>query len=190
MARSFPNSGRAARVALAGLLALALASCREIAIVADVVFPTTVPGLPSDQPWESLPLRRWMTEAAFEPVAISACFTCREPAVAGLFRARGKEAEALRGALRNPAALLGGQRFARSRQRGGPRPVVARVAAEPAREGGLEGAVLRATRPDGKRGVAVYAMLAERPGETSVVVIVAPSEASARQLARGIAPRL
>lgn len=73
----------AARVGLAALLLLGIAGCREFGIVADVVFPSTVPGLPADRTWESLPLRRWLTDPGIEPVAISACFDCPEPAVVG-----------------------------------------------------------------------------------------------------------
>lgn len=189
MARSSPNSGRRVLLGLAATLALGVASCRQLGIVADVVFPSTVPGLPADQSWESLPLRRWLTETGIEPVAISACFSCPEPVVAGYFRARGADGVALRRALANPAALLSGRTVGKVRRSPRVRPGLARVAAQPAQEGGLAGALMVATGSRGRRA-AVYGMVVERAGVTSAVVIVAVSEEAARRIARGVAPNL
>lgn len=182
---------RSCRRALAAGLALSLASCAEIATVADVVFPSSVPGLPADQPWESLPIRRWLTDSPIEPVAISACFTCSEPAVAGLFRSRGEEAASMRQAAADPAALVAmltrekppGHRSGKTASR-------SRVEAEPAQEGGAPGLLVRMARKDGSRKAAGYVAALDRGGETQLLVIVARSEATARALARNVVPRL
>ena len=183
MAPSFRSNG-ASLVAIALALALGLGSCREIGIAADVVFPSTVPGLPAHEPWESLPLRRWLTESSLEPVAISVCYGCAEPAVVGLFRARGADVVRIRTALGRPGSLL-----EPSGKRTRIRPGRARIATEGAPEGGLPGAMMVATGRRGKQA-AVYGLMAERGDTASVVVIVARSREVARRLARGIAPRL
>lgn len=191
MGRSFGIDAWSCRRALAAGLALSLASCAEITTVADVVFPSRVPGLPSDQPWESLPIRRWLTESPIEPVAISACFTCPEPAVAGLFRGRGEEGASLRRAAEDPAALVA--MLTREKppegRAGKPAPRI-RVEAEPAREGGAPGLLVRLARRDGSRKAAGYVAALERDGATQILVIVARSEATARSLARDVVPRL
>ena len=182
-------SRRPAKAAIAAALALVVAACAELHTVADVVFPSTVPGLPAEGGWTSLPLRRWLTEEGIEPVAISACMDCPEPAVAGLFRARGADAARLRAASGDPAALVA----ALTRAPGGraKRPGMrARVAAEAAQEGGRPGYLVRLSRQDGSRRAAGYVATVEQAGATQVLVIVATSEASARRLARGIIPRL
>lgn len=188
-------AGRLRRLAAIALLGLPLATCRDASIVMDVAFPSTVPGLPSDQPWTSLPVRRWLTKSGIEPVAISACLApeCREPAVAGLFRARGPDAAKLQQAARDPAALVAALttrrpplRPARARQA----PVKARITAEPAQEGEAPGFVIRLSRTDGSRAAAGYVVAVERHGVVSSLVIVAATEASARALARSIVPRL
>lgn len=182
-------------LAACALLTLPLGSCRDLSTVMDVVFPSTVPGLPSDQPWTSLPVRRWLTETGIEPVAISACLApeCREPAVAGLFRARGPDAAALQRAAGDPSALVAALskrkpsiRRADSRQA----PARARIAAEPAQEGGLSGFVIRMVRPDGRGAAAGYVATVDARGVVSALIIVAQSEANARALARSIVPRL
>jgi hypothetical protein len=182
---------------LAAALLLPLASCAELNTLVDVAFPQTVPGLPADQPWVSLPVRRWLTETAIEPVAISACIaeTCREPSVAGLFRARGHQAAALRRAAGDPAALVAAltarrdaDRRTTAASRKGTQP--ARITAERANEGGPAGFVVRLSRPDGSRAAAGYAAAIEGAGRTDLLVIVAGSEGGARELARRIVPRL
>lgn len=173
-------------MALAGVLSAA--SCAEITTVVDVVFPATVPGLPSEDGWDSLPLRRWLTDSAIEPVAISACFACREPAVVGLFRARGAEASALGRAVRDPAALVA--MLSRDRPNAARKASPARVSAEPAQEGGAPGFALRIARPRGARHAGGYVSAVDRDGTLRVVIVVATSEASARAIARGVVPRL
>lgn len=183
MARSFH------RPALAAALALTLAACADLGTVADVVFPSTVPGLPADGAWTSLPLRRWLTESGIEPVAISACMDCVEPAVAGLFRARGQEAAALRAAARDPAALV--SMLARAPGGRARKPAMrARVTADAASEGGRPGYLVRLTRTDGSRQAAGYVTTVDEAGAVQILVIVAASEASARTLARSIVPKL
>lgn len=192
MGRSFRidlPAGRARRVLLAGALAASLGSCAEISTVADVVFPSTVPGLPGDQGWDSLPLRRWLTEPGVQPVAISACFGCRSPAVAGLFQARGRDAAVLRAAASDPRALLASlTRGSSASRRRGRR--LSRVHADvvKAQEGGVPGLAIRLKR--GRGSVGGYVATVERSDTTRILVIVAASEAEARNLARGILPRL
>lgn len=182
-------------LAACALLTLPLGSCRDLSTVMDVVFPSTVPGLPADQPWTSLPVRRWLTESGIEPAAISACLApeCREPAAVGLFRARGRDAVILQRAARDPAALVAALskrkaplRPARRRQA----PVKARITAEPAQEGGTPGFVIRLARPDGSRAAAGYAVAVERQDVVTALVIVAATEAGARAIARSVIPQL
>lgn len=176
------------------LLGLAAGGCRELATVADVTFPATVPGLPPDQPWVSLPVRRWLTETGIEPLAVSACFApaCSEPAAAMLLRARGRDAAELVRAASDPgglaAALNGGPSPPADRK--GRRPPRARAVAEPEREGEWAGSSLRLARPDGRRSAAGYVLTARRGDSVTALVIVAPTLEAARRLGRSIAPHL
>ncbi len=176
------------------LLGLAAGACREIATVVDVAFPSTVPGLPSDQPWVSLPVRRWLTETGIEPLAVSACFApaCSEPAAVMLLRAQGRDAADLARAASDPAglaaALNGGPPPPADRK--GRKPPRARAAAEPEREGDLTGYSVRLARPDGRRSAAGYVLAAQRGDSVTALVIVAPTVEAARRLARSVAPHL
>ena len=176
----------------AALGLLALAGCAEINTVADVVFPSSVPGLPSGEAWTSLPIRRWLTDdGGVQPVAISVCFTpaCAEPAVAALFQAHGAEAAALRKAALEPAALLASLRQRPGRHTRRDRPTV-RVAVRRVEEAGYPGLLVEMARTNGTQPAAGFAAIVERGGATQVLLIVAPSESSARRIARGVLPRL
>lgn len=195
--RPAAGGSRARRLAPLGAalwLVVSMGACRELATVADVAFPSAVPGLPSDQPWTSLPVRRWLTEPGIEPVAISACFApaCPSPAAVMLFRAQGPEAVRLARAAADPAALVASlERGPRAPpDRHGRRPPRSVVKAEPAGESGMTGYAVRIARPDGRRSAAGYVLAAERDGTTTALVIVAATPEAARQLARAVAPHL
>ena len=177
----------------AGLSLLALAGCAEINTVADVVFPSSVPGLPSGEAWTSLPIRRWLTDErrGIEPVAVSVCFTpaCAEPAVAALFRAQGAEAEALRKAATDPTTLLASLRQRPVRSARPTRPDV-RVVVRQVEEAGRSGLLVELARANGTQPAAGFAATVEQGGSTQVLLIVAPSEAAARRIARNVLPRL
>ena len=193
---SGPSSARprAASLLGAGLLVGLSAGCLDLSFVADVVFPATVPGLPSDQPWVSLPVGAWLVDGAVEPRAISACVeaTCQPQAAVGLFRATGPDAARLASSLADPAGLLSSlaQRRSGERARSGVVRTIARVAAEPYREGAFSGIRVRLTRPDGSRPASGIALAASRAGALTVVVIVAAEDDAARRLARDVAGRL
>jgi len=190
MDRSSRNNSAFARpraALLAGALAASLGSCAEIGTAVDVVFPSTVPGLPNEEGWDSLPLRRWLTEPGLQPVAISACFRCPNPAVAGLFQASGQDA-ALRRAVSDPRALLASLTRDTPAARRGKRASRTRVDVLKAQEGGVPGLAVGLSR--GRRRAGGYIATVERPEAMQVLVIVAASEAEARKLARGIVPRL
>lgn len=188
-----PSSPNRRLGAAAALPLLALAGCAEINTVADVVFPSSVPGLPSGEAWTSLPIRRWLTDErrGIDPVAVSVCFTpaCAEPAVAALFRARGAEADALRKAALDPRTLLASLRQRPFRHTRRDRPNVG-VTVRQVEEAGRPGLLVEMARANGTQPAAGFAATVEQGGSTQVLLIVAPSEAAARRIARSVLPRL
>jgi hypothetical protein len=137
------------------LLAFGVAAgCSDLERVFEYAFPATVPGLPSDVAWVSLPVGIWITESGFQAQAISACFApaCPLPAVVGVFRAQNRETFDAATALDQPARLLDMlQRDERPpAPKGRPRPPVdvnvARID-----EAGLQGVTVTMARKDGTR---------------------------------------
>lgn len=193
--RLVPLAGRTLRIAAAAAAIALPAGCIDLALVGDIAFPSTVPGLPADQPWVSLPVGRWLTESAVQARAISACFApeCRPRAAVGLFEANGPEVDALARSLDDPAELVRiltapptGARAARGRV---PVPAV-KVAVEPRLEGGLSGYAVSLARRDGSRAAFGLVLASRRAGRLVILVIVAPDDGSARRLARDVAPHL
>lgn len=183
--------------ALAAAALLPLANCLDIAFVADVAFPAAVPGLPTDQPWVSLPIGAWVIESEVEARAISMCVSpeCRPQAAIGLFRATGSARVRLAELAGRPDALLRelAERPARrmARRSGPARPVpAASVTVEARREGAAQGFVGRIARPDGSREAAIAALARPRSEALAIVVVIAPTQDAAWRLARTVAPHL
>lgn len=186
-----------AAAALAG--ALGVAGCIDLGLVSDIVFAPTVPGLPADQPWVSLPVGAWVTEGGIRADAMAGCFAaaCKVPAAVGLFTAAGSDGRAVASLAADPARLA---RFLseprkpdpRAARGKGTRPARPKVDVAVQRLASAEGTgfLVRMTRADGVNPA--FGVVIARPngGATTFVLVVSVSEETARRLAQDVAARM
>ena len=183
----------------------AQAGCLDLGLVAETAFPTEVPGLPSGQPWVSLPVRSWLVQGNVQVRAVSACFeaTCRPRAAVAVFDAAGQDASRLTAALADPDALR--------------RELVARALLRPnlrstgsATKSEARGASLRPTRidvvagpgpgpprlsvrlarSDGSRSAFGHVVALRHQGGVTLVVVITADADEAQALAGAVAARL
>jgi hypothetical protein len=167
---------------LAGALTLATTACTSI--------PRHLDGVPGTSPFTALPLRSWLAEDRIEPTAVVACASdeCPQRIAVGVFRASGREADALAATLKDPQALA---RALRDRKRLSPAiraatrktPAKPRIAtaveAKPFDDGEASGFMLSLGRADGEGRPAYGAALGRRSGESLEVVLVVGDDESA-----------
>ena len=183
----------------------AQAGCLDLGLVADTAFPAEVPGLPSGQPWVSLPVRSWLVQGDVQVRAVSACFdaTCRPRAAVAVFDVAGRDAARLTADLADPSALKR-ELVARALLRPNVRP--ARSGARPAARGtslwppridvvaspgpGPPRLSVRLARPDGSRAAFGHIVALWHQGSVTFVVVIAADEDDARELAGAVAARL
>lgn len=188
-----------AAAALAG--ALGVAGCIDLGLVSDIVFAPTVPGLPADQPWVSLPVNTWVTEGGIRADAMAGCFSsaCTAPAAVGLFTATGSDGRVVASLAADPTRLARflaeppkpDPRIARSKGTRPPRPVPkVDVAVQRLASTQGSGFLVRMTRADGVNPA--FGVVIARPhgGATTFVLVVSGSEEAARQLAQDVAARM
>lgn len=190
---------RAAILGVAALLAAgALSGCLDMALVADIAFPPTMPGL-ADPRFVSLPVGRWVTEGATSARGIAGCLApgCDPGLAVGLFQASGADADALARTADDPDALARAlmqdrppEKRPRARVRNGavsrPRvPVVA--SSERIREGAWRGFVLRIARADGSQPAFGTALVRTGPRGLTAILVIGLSEGATRRVARAVA---
>lgn len=192
------------RLAVVAALAFglpALAGCLDLTLITEIAFAPTVPGLPPNQPWVTMPVNAWVTEGGVRAEAMAGCFAeaCTPRAAVGVFRADGSDAAAVARVLADPELLA---RFlaepekrprrmtARSKP-ASPAPVRrAAVSVQRLAAGTGPGFVLRMAQADGSRPAFGVVVARPRGGGTSFVLVVSGSEDAARRLAADVAARL
>jgi hypothetical protein len=177
-----------AAVALAATL-----GCSEFDRLADYAFPPTVPGLPRNASWVSLPIGGWVTEGGVEARAIAACFspTCPARVGVGLFRAEGRDAALLSAIVGDPERLKRGlEAKDRDDPAPRPRPLRTEITVAPLREGTLPGFALRLARPDGSRAAHAIVLATAGSGPVSVLIVIGESAEAVRRVAHAVADRL
>jgi hypothetical protein len=167
---------------LAGALTLATTACTSI--------PRHLDGVPGAAPYTAFPLRSWLAEDRIEPTAVVACASdeCPQRIAVGVFRASGREADALAATLKDPQALA---RALLDRKRLSPaiRPatrktpaklrIATAVEAKRFNDGEASGFMLSLGRADGEGRPAYGAALGRRSGESLEVVLVVGDDESA-----------
>jgi hypothetical protein len=148
-----------------------------------------VAGLAADGAWARLPLQGWLHEGGLEFEAVAACATnaCSPRLAVAVMAAEGVQAERLRDALRNPAALAEALRAADAADRGPRQAIRVRARAEPWREDGRPGFTLSLSRRDGGRAVEAAVLGEETGGRWRAVLVVGENPDQVRAAARSVA---
>jgi hypothetical protein len=136
-----------------------------------------IPSLPSDKPWQVLPLRALLSRPSIRAEVIEFCRveSCGYDAAVGRFAASGQEAGSLEASLTDPVRL--GRLVAEPPGKAKP----ARIKVEPFKAGDWQGARLAIT---GEKRQAFGVVLERRQGiERTFIVIVAAKPGVARALA-------
>jgi hypothetical protein len=141
--------------------------------------PRAVEGVPPGDPWQALPLRKWLAEDRAEPHAISFCAPpeCRPGLVVGVIDLTGRDANITEAILRDPSRLT--RAFASPVRED--RTVGTIASAHIIREGDFRGfAMSLASREDGKRPAYAAALGQRREERLRVILVIGEDETSVR----------
>jgi hypothetical protein len=162
------------------ILSLTVASCGYI--------PRQVAGLPSDRPWEALPLRKWLAEDRADPIALAFCAPpeCSPGVAVSVIRLTGKDADITDAVLKDPERLARGLRSPAGRGK----PVKTQITVERLRDASYPGFAIDLAPADGSKRPAYGAAFGKREGEALLVVLViGETPDSVRETAKDVAAR-
>ena len=161
-------------------LTLAVASCGYI--------PRQVAGLPSDRPWDALPLRKWLAEDRAEPVALAFCAPpeCSPGLAVSVIRLTGEDADVADAVLRDPERLARALRSPAGRGR----PVKTQITVERLEDVPYPGFAIDLAPVDGSKRPAYGAAIGKRDGEAlTLVLVIGEVPDVVRETAKDVAAR-
>ncbi|MBQ0821042.1 hypothetical protein HPT29_022395 [Microvirga terrae] len=161
-------------------LALSVVGCGYI--------PRQVAGLPSDRPWDALPLRKWLAEDRAEPVALAFCAPpeCGPGLAVSVIRLTGQDADLTDALLKDPERLARALRSPVGRDR----PVRTRITVARLKDAPYPGFVIDLAPADGSKRPAYGAALGRRSGaDLEVVLVIGEAPDAVRETAKDVAAR-
>jgi hypothetical protein len=162
------------------ILALSVASCGYI--------PRQVAGLPSDRPWDALPLRKWLAEDRAEPMALAFCAPpeCGPGLMVGVIRLTGKDADITDALLKDPERLARALRSPAGRDK----PIKTRISVERLRDAPYPGFTIDLAPADEGKKPAYGAALGKRSGQDlEIVLVIGEVPEIVRETAKDVAAR-
>ncbi|HEV2563969.1 MAG TPA: hypothetical protein VGU19_02690 [Microvirga sp.] len=150
--------------------------------------PRQVAGLPSDRPWDALPLRKWLAEDRAEPVALAFCAPpeCGPSLMVGVIRLTGQDADITDALLKDPERLARALRSPAGRDK----PVKTQISVERLRDAPYPGFTIDLAPADGGKKPAYGAALGKRSGrDLEVVLVIGEVPDVVRETAKDVAAR-